>query len=298
MDIESKLRAVEASAAATAVTQSGHHSTPGVSPVPDDLVRAEPTTQSAGRVVLSAGDVSVGFGSKTVLSGVNLDFRHGAITALIGPTGCGKSTFVRSLNRMNDKVRGFWRKGDIALDGLDVYGGSSDPLLVRRRIGMVFQRPNPFPMSIRDNVVAGVKAHRLAPRGELTEIAERRLKQVGLWSSISDRLGDSPFRLSGGQQQLLCLARALAVEPQVLLLDEPTSSLDPVSTEMVEDLLKQLSADLTMVIVTHNLAQARRISGRTAFLYDGRLIESGDTKKIFDAPVEPETASYVSGRIG
>jgi len=296
MDTESSTRSTEA-ATRTAVGRSTHDAR-HVSAGPDQLVRAETTTAAAGEVVLSAADVSVGFGAKTVLSGVNLDFRHGAITALIGPTGCGKSTLLRSLNRMNDKVRGFWRKGDISLDGLDIYGGSSDPLLVRRRIGMVFQRPNPFPMSIRDNVVAGVKAHRLAPRSELTEIAERRLKQVGLWSAISDRLGDSPFRLSGGQQQLLCLARALAVEPQVLLLDEPTSSLDPVSTEMVENLLKQLATELTMVIVTHNLAQARRIAGNTAFLYDGRLIESGDTKTVFDAPTEPETASYVSGRIG
>jgi phosphate transport system ATP-binding protein len=288
MDTESSTRAVEASAPG-AVTHTRHRS---------EHVRLPPSTEPAGRVVLAAGDVSVGFGAKTVLSGVNLDFRHGGMTALIGPTGCGKSTLLRSLNRMNDKVRGFWRKGDIALDGIDIYGGTSDPLLVRRRIGMVFQRPNPFPMSIRDNVVAGVKAHRLAPRAELSEIAERRLKQVGLWSAISDRMGDSPFRLSGGQQQLLCLARALAVEPEVLLLDEPTSSLDPVSTEMVEDLLKQLAPELTMVIVTHNLAQARRVAGKTAFLYDGRLIESGDTKTIFDAPTEPETASYVSGRIG
>jgi phosphate transport system ATP-binding protein len=248
--------------------------------------------------VLTTHDVSVGFGNKTILSGVDLEFRHGVITALIGPTGCGKSTLLRSLNRMNDKVRGFWKQGMVALEGIDIYARTSDPLLVRKRIGMVFQRPNPFPMSIRDNVVAGVKAHRLAPRSELAEIAERRLKQVGLWSAISDRMGDSPFRLSGGQQQLLCLARALAVEPQVLLLDEPTSSLDPVSTEMVENLLRELASDLTMVIVTHNLAQARRIAGNTAFLYNGRVVESGETKQLFDAPVEPETANYVSGRIG
>jgi phosphate transport system ATP-binding protein len=250
------------------------------------------------RPILTAGEVSLGFGQKTVLSGVDLGFTPGAITALIGPTGCGKSTFLRTLNRMNDKVRGFWRQGSIELDGLDIYGNSADPLLVRRRIGMVFQRPNPFPMSIRDNVVAGVKAHRLASRAELGDIAEERLKQVGLWSAISDRMGDSPFRLSGGQQQLLCLARALAVNPEVLLLDEPTSSLDPVSTDMVEALLRKLASDLTIVIVTHNLAQARRIADVTAFLYNGRLVESGETQRLFDAPNEPETASYVSGRIG
>jgi phosphate transport system ATP-binding protein len=255
-------------------------------------------TTTLVRPSLLASDLSLGFGQKTVLEGVNLEFRRGEITALIGPTGCGKSTFLRTLNRMNDKVRGFWRRGSIELEGLDIYGSSADPLVVRKRVGMVFQRPNPFPMSIRDNVVAGVRAHRIAPRSDLPQIAESRLKQVGLWSAIADRMGDSPFRLSGGQQQLLCLARALAVDPEVLLLDEPTSSLDPVSTEMVESLIKKLSPELTIVIVTHNLAQARRISDNTAFLYNGRLVESGETSQVFEAPNEPETASYVSGRIG
>ena len=256
------------------------------------------STATIERPTFRVDDLALGFGQKTVLEGVDLAFHRGEMTALIGPTGCGKSTLLRTLNRMNDKVRGFWRRGTIDLDGLDIYGSSADPLLVRKRVGMVFQRPNPFPMSIRDNVVAGVKAHRLSPRSEFAEIAESRLKQVGLWSAISDRMGDSPFRLSGGQQQLLCLARALAVDPEVLLLDEPTSSLDPVSTEMVESLIKELSSELTIVIVTHNLAQARRIADKTAFLYNGRLVESGDTSRVFDAPEEPETASYVSGRIG
>lgn len=248
--------------------------------------------------LLVARDVGVGFGAKTVLSGVDLGFVPRTITALIGPTGCGKSTFLRSLNRLNDKVRGYWRTGAIELEGVEVTDPDMDPLVLRRRVGMVFQRPNPFPMSIRDNVVAGVKAHRLAPRGELSDIAEQCLKEVGLWSAVADRMNDSPFRLSGGQQQLLCLARALAVGPDVLLLDEPTSSLDPVTTEMVEELLRKLAADLTMVIVTHNLAQARRVAGTTAFLYNGRLVEAGPTEQVFDAPTEPETVSYVSGRIG
>jgi phosphate transport system ATP-binding protein len=256
------------------------------------------TVLTAARPVLAARDVSVGFGPKTVLSGVDLTFAPSTITALIGPTGCGKSTFLRSLNRMNDKVHGFWLTGRVELDDTDVYNGELDPLVVRRRVGMVFQRPNPFPMSIRDNVVAGVRAHRMAVKGELPEIAERCLREVGLWSAVADRTGDSPFRLSGGQQQLLCLARALAVEPDVLLLDEPTSSLDPVTTEMVEDLLRRLAPKLTMVIVTHNLAQARRVAANTAFLYNGRLVESGPTDRVFDAPNEPETVSYVSGRIG
>jgi phosphate transport system ATP-binding protein len=248
--------------------------------------------------VLVARDVSVGFGATTVLSGVDLGFMPGTITALIGPTGCGKSTFLRSLNRMNDKVRGYWRTGAIEFDGEEISGSHVDPLVLRRRVGMVFQRPNPFPMSVRDNVVAGVKAHRLAPRHDLPAVAERFLREVGLWSAVSDRLGDSPFRLSGGQQQLLCLARALAVDPDVLLLDEPTSSLDPVTTHMVEELLRQLAPTLTMVIVTHNLAQARRLAGTPAFLYNGRLVETGDTETIFEGPSEPETVSYVSGRIG
>jgi phosphate transport system ATP-binding protein len=271
---------------------------------PDSARSDEPaTTRSApvavlDRPVLMARDVSVGFGAKTVLSGIDLGFTPGTITALIGPTGCGKSTFLRSLNRMNDKVRGYWRTGAIEFDGQEISSHEMDPLVLRRRVGMVFQRPNPFPMSVGDNVVAGVKAHRLSPRRELPAVAERFLREVGLWSAVSDRLGDSPFRLSGGQQQLLCLARALAVEPDVLLLDEPTSSLDPVTTNQVEDLLRELAPDLTMVIVTHNLAQARRLAGTTAFLYNGRLVEAGETETIFEAPSEPETVSYVTGRIG
>jgi phosphate transport system ATP-binding protein len=247
---------------------------------------------------MAARDVGVGFGARKVLSGVTLQFDRRSITALIGPTGCGKSTLLRSLNRMNDNVRGYWRTGAIDLEGVEISGRAMDPLVLRRRVGMVFQRPNPFPMSIRDNVVAGVRAHRMAPRAEHGDIAERYLREVGLWAAVADRLGDSPFRLSGGQQQLLCLARALAVEPDVLLLDEPTSSLDPVTTEMVEELLRQLGEKLTIVIVTHNLAQARRVAKTTAFLYNGILVESGDTQKIFEDPDEPETVSYVSGRIG
>jgi phosphate transport system ATP-binding protein len=248
--------------------------------------------------VLAARDVAVGFGAKKVLSDIDLGFTPRTITALIGPTGCGKSTLLRSLNRMNDNVRGYWRTGTIELEGVEINGRDMDPLVLRRRVGMVFQRPNPFPMSIRDNVVAGVRAHRLSPRNEHSDIAERFLREVGLWAAVADRQGDSPFRLSGGQQQLLCLARALAVGPDVLLLDEPTSSLDPVTTEMVEELLRSLAAKLTIVIVTHNLAQARRVAQMTAFLYNGILVESGDTQQIFEAPSEPETVSYVSGRIG
>jgi phosphate transport system ATP-binding protein len=250
------------------------------------------------RPVMDLRGVSAGFGTKTVLHDIDLPIERGSITALIGPTGCGKSTLLRSLNRMNDKVRGFWRRGSIHLEGAEIADASTDLLSLRRRVGMVFQRPNPFPMSIRDNVIAGVRAHGMAPRQELASVAERYLKEVSLWGAVADRTSDSPFRLSGGQQQLLCLARALAVRPEVLLLDEPTSSLDPVTTEIVEDLLRRLVPDVTIVIVTHNLAQARRVSNSTAFLYNGRLVEAGETAKIFEEPEQPETVSYVGGRIG
>ncbi len=238
------------------------------------------------------------FGSKPILSSIDMAFERGSITALIGPTGSGKSTFLRTLNRMNDKVRGFRTEGDVFLEGRSIWAPSTDLLELRRRVGMLFQRPNPFPMSIRDNVVAGVRAHRIARGKQLDVVAEQRLREVGLWDAVKDRLGDSPFRLSGGQQQLLCLARALAVGPDVLLLDEPTSSLDPISTEYVEALLRQLAPALTLIVVTHNLAQARRISRTTMFFYDGRLVEHGPTNALFERPNDPQTERYVTGRIG
>jgi phosphate transport system ATP-binding protein len=248
--------------------------------------------------VLRAVDVSLGFGSTTVVAGVDVGVPQGSITALVGPSGSGKTTFLRSLNRMNDRVRGFWKRGTISLHGIELHDRSVDLLELRRRVGMVFQRPNPFPMSIEHNVLAGVRAHRMARRSQLRDIAETRLAEVGLWSAVADRLGDSPFRLSGGQQQLLCLARALAVEPEVLLLDEPTSSLDPVSTEAVEELLRRLVPAITVVIVTHNLAQAKRLSDRTIFFYQGEMVETGPTEELFGAPRRPETARYVGGLVG
>ena len=188
--------------------------------------------------------LNLGFSGRTVLNDVNVDLKRGSITALIGPTGSGKSTFLRTLNRMNDRVPGFTRTGDVTLDEESLWAPHVDLLTLRRRVGMLFQRPNPFPMSIKDNVVAGVKAHRIAKGKQLDVVCERRLTEVGLWDAVKDRLNDSPFRLSGGQQQLLCLARALAVGPEVLLLDEPTSSLDPVTTESIEALLKTLTPAL------------------------------------------------------
>jgi phosphate transport system ATP-binding protein len=248
--------------------------------------------------VIASEGLKLSFGTKTILSGIDMQFHRGTITALIGPTGSGKSTFLRTINRMNDKVVGFRYEGDVKLDDHSIWSPHQDLLMLRRRVGMLFQRPNPFPMSIRDNVVAGVKAHRIAKGKQLDVVAERRLREVGLWDAVKDRLGDSPFRLSGGQQQLLCLARALAVGPEVLLLDEPTSSLDPISTEAVEHLIRQLTPALTLIVVTHNLGQARRISDNTMFFYQGDLVEHGETEQLFERPRETHTERYVNGRMG
>jgi len=248
--------------------------------------------------VMESKNLTLSFGSKKILDDVHMRFTRGTITALIGPTGSGKSTFLRTLNRMNDKVVGFSHTGDVTLDDTSIWASHQDLLALRRRVGMLFQRPNPFPMSIRDNVVAGVKAHRIAKGKQLDVVAEKRLRDVGLWDAVKDRLGDSPFRLSGGQQQLLCLARALAVGPEVLLLDEPTSALDPISTEMVEGLVRELTPALTIIIVTHNLGQARRVSDGTMFFYDGKLVEHGTTERVFADPQAEQTQRYVSGRMG
>ena len=243
-------------------------------------------------------DLTLSFGPRDILSGVSTDIRPGAITALIGPTGSGKTTLLRTLNRMNDKVPGYRHGGDVQLGGRSIWHPSVELMSLRRRVGMLFQRPNPFPMSILENVVAGPRTHKMARRRQLHAIAERRLSQVGLWEAVRNRLGDSPFQLSGGQQQLLCLARALAVLPDVLLLDEPTSSLDPITTDSIEALIRSLTPAITIVIVTHNLAQAKRVSDRTMFLHSGRLVEHNDTERIFSAPANELTAHYIEGRFG
>ena len=214
-------------------------------------------------------DLTLSFGQRAVLSDLQIPFGGGQVTAILGPTGSGKSTLLRTINRLNDKVTGYGHKGDVLLDGSSIWAQHVELMALRRKVGMLFQRPNPFPMSIMDNVVAGVKAHKMAKGSQLKEIAERRLREVGLWDAVSARLKDSPFRLSGGQQQLLCLARTLAVDPDVLLLDEPTSSLDPMATESIEALVRTLVPELTVIIVTHNLAQARRVSDSTVFLNKG-----------------------------
>jgi phosphate transport system ATP-binding protein len=251
-----------------------------------------------GDPVIRTEGLTLSFGPRAILTDINVAVQRGAVTALIGPTGSGKTTLLRTFNRMNDKVSTYGHQGDVLLDGRSIWHSGVDMMALRRKVGMLFQRPNPFPMSIMDNVVAGAKAHRMASKAGLRAIAEQRLTEVGLWSAVSDRLKDSPFRLSGGQQQLLCLARALAISPDVLLLDEPTSSLDPVATESIEALIRTLAPQITVVIVTHNLAQARRIADRTIFLNAGRLVETGSTEQLFEHPTQEETARYVNGRFG
>jgi phosphate transport system ATP-binding protein len=251
-----------------------------------------------GLAALQTIDLSLGFGQRTILSGIGTDIQRGAITALIGPTGSGKTTLLRTFNRMNDKIIGYRHSGDVLLERRSIWDPAVELMALRRRVGMLFQRPNPFPMSIMDNVLAGVKAHRMATKATMRDIAQQRLTEVGLWDAVRDRLKDSPFRLSGGQQQLLCLARALAIDPEVLLLDEPTSSLDPVATDSIEALIKTLVPRITVVIVTHNLAQATRVADRTIFLNKGRLVEHGPTSQVFENPQHEETANYVKGRFG
>ena len=278
--------------------EAGREKRPAAVPDTGIAATAGPQLPDPGEASLRATDLTLSFGQRSILTGVNVEIRRGAVTALIGPTGSGKTTLLRTFNRMNDKVAGYRHSGDVLLDGQSIWHPGVELMALRRKVGMLFQRPNPFPMSIMDNVVAGVKAHRMAGRGELKSIARDRLSEVGLWDAVSERLKDSPFRLSGGQQQLLCLARALAVGPEVLLLDEPTSSLDPIATESIEALIRTLVPALTVVIVTHNLAQARRVADRTIFLNNGRLVEHGETGQMFEDPAEEETARYVSGRFG
>ncbi len=270
-------------------------------PIASPVASATATAQAAaagGDAIVSAVDLTLYFGARAVLSNINTDVRRGAVTALIGPTGSGKTTLLRTFNRMNDKVTGYRHTGDVLLDGHSIWHHGVELMALRRKVGMLFQRPNPFPMSIIENVTAGARAHRMASRSGLRDVAEQQLTAVGLWAAVKDRLKDSPFRLSGGQQQLLCLARALAINPEVLLLDEPTSALDPGATESIEALIRTLVPNLTVVIVTHNLAQASRVSDRTIFLNQGRLVEHNETKQLFEHPVEEETANYVRGRFG
>ena len=248
--------------------------------------------------VVAARNFSVFYGNFHAVKNVDVEFKRGKVTAIIGPSGCGKSTFLRCVNRMNDLVDGCRTEGLLALDGIDIYHKRLDVVELRRRVGMVFQRPNPFPKSIYDNVAYGVRLKGGVSKGELDAIVETSLKRAALWGDVKDRLDSNALGMSGGQQQRLCIARALAISPEVLLMDEPCSALDPKSTARIEDLIGELAGDYTIAIVTHNMQQAARVSDYTAFFYEGNLVEFGATDKIFTNPQNKATNDYITGRFG
>ena len=237
------------------------------------------------------------YGDFHALKDVNFDINAKEITAFIGPSGCGKSTFLKTLNRMNDLVEGCKITGDVRLDGENIYSGM-DVSQLRKRVGMVFQKPNPFPMSIYDNIAYGPRTHGIHNKAKLNEIVETSLRQAAIWDEVKDRLNKSALGMSGGQQQRLCIARALAVQPEVILMDEPTSALDPISTSKIEDLVIELKKDYTIIMVTHNMQQATRVSDKTVFFLLGEIIESGDTEKLFSVPTDKRTEDYITGRFG
>jgi len=253
----------------------------------------------ADPVKISVSHINFFYGSNQALYDVSVKIRPQFVTALIGPSGCGKSTFLRALNRMNDLIPGARLEGKVELDGEDIYSDHMEVIHLRRRVGMIFQRSNPFPMSIYDNVAYGVRVNGLArKRLELDEIVEKTLTAAALWDEVKDRLRRSAMSMSGGQQQRLCIARALAVEPEVILMDEPASALDPISTAKIEELIYNLKRNYTIVVVTHNMQQAARISDETGFFLNGRMVEFSETKKIFTAPANRETEDYITGRFG
>lgn len=247
---------------------------------------------------IKASDLNLYYGSNHALKDINIDIKENAITAFIGPSGCGKSTFLRTLNRMNDLVDNVTINGLVTLDGEDIYAKDMDTTLLRKRVGMVFQQPNPFPMSIYDNIAYGPRVHGIKSKAELDQIVEKSLRGAAIWDEVKDRLKKSALGLSGGQQQRICIARALAVEPEVLLMDEPTSALDPISTQRIEDLMEELKQKYTVAVVTHNMQQAVRVSDYTAFFLVGEMIECGDTKELFTYPKDKRTEDYITGRFG
>lgn len=248
--------------------------------------------------IITVNDLCLWYGNHQALKNVSMDIAKNSITALIGPSGCGKSTFLKTLNRMNDLIAGIKISGSIKYNGKDIFAPQMDVNELRRQIGMVFQKPNPFPMSIYDNVAYGPRTHGTKNKAKLDDIVERSLRDAAIWDEVSDRLKTNALGLSGGQQQRLCIARALAVEPEVLLMDEPTSALDPISTSKIEELAIQLKEKYTIVIVTHNMQQAVRISDNTAFFLLGELVECGETEKIFSRPDDKRTEDYITGRFG
>lgn len=262
--------------------------------------KGSPDVPDAGGIAVAAENFSIyyDYGKFHAVKGVSMGLRRGKVTAIIGPSGCGKSTFLRCINRMNDLVDGCTTSGLLALDGVDIYHPRLDVVELRRRIGMVFQRPNPFPKSIYDNVAYGPRLAGGVGRAELDGIVETSLRRAALWDEVKDRLSNNALGMSGGQQQRLCIARALAMRPEVLLMDEPCSALDPKSTSRIEDLIGELSGEYTIAIVTHNMQQAARVSDYTAFFYEGRLVEFGQTKQMFTNPQTKQTNDYITGRFG
>ena len=253
--------------------------------------------EQEARTKLLIDNLNLYYGDFHALHGINMDIKEKEITAFIGPSGCGKSTLLKSLNRMNDLVEGCRIEGKVLLDDDDIFA-NDDVNTLRKRVGMVFQKPNPFPMSVYDNIAFGPRTHGIHSKAELDEIVERSLRQAAIWEECKDRLNKSALGFSGGQQQRLCIARALAVQPEVLLMDEPTSALDPISTSKVEELATELKEKYTIVMVTHNMQQAARISDKTAFFLLGELVEMGPTERVFATPVDKRTEDYISGRFG
>lgn len=247
---------------------------------------------------ISVSNLNLYYGQNHALKSVNMEIPENEITAFIGPSGCGKSTFLKTLNRMNDLVEGVRIEGKVVLDGEDIYSPTVDTTLLRKKVGMVFQQPNPFPMSIYDNIAYGPRIHGIKNKAKLDEIVETSLKGAAIWDEIKDRLKKSALGLSGGQQQRLCIARALAVKPEVLLMDEPTSALDPISTLKVEELMAELKKNYTVAIVTHNMQQATRISDNTAFFIVGEMVEMNKTEELFSRPMDKRTEDYITGRFG
>jgi len=247
---------------------------------------------------MATRNMSFYYGASKALDNVNLEFEENQVTALIGPSGCGKSTFLRSLNRMNDIIPGTHVEGEVLLDGTPIYGPAVDVVEIRKRVGMVFQKPNPFPKTIFNDVAYGLRIKGVKNRSELQDRVEASLKSAAIWEEVKDRLFESALSLSGGQQQRLCIARALAIEPEVLLMDEPASALDPIATQKIEELIRELKARYTIIIVTHNMQQAARISDETAFFYMGRLIEVGKTERVFTKPELQQTEDHITGRFG
>jgi phosphate transport system ATP-binding protein len=280
----------------SAAPQTGAPLTPDAATMTAQQTQA---TQAPPRLAIEADDFSFWYGTARALNDITLQIPEKRVTAFIGPSGCGKSTFLRSINRMNDLIPGTRHDGDIRLNGQSVYRQGLDVVQLRKRVGMVFQKSNPFPKSIYENVAYGARVNGLARgRRDLDDLVERSLRQAALWEEVSDRLDRSALGLSGGQQQRLCIARALAVQPEVLLMDEPASALDPIATQKIEELIYELKDEYTIVIVTHNMQQAARVSDHTAFFYMGQLVEMGRTNEIFTNPREDRTEAYITGRFG